>query len=72
MHQIKRAYRTLASKEHPDNGGTQDKFRAIQQAYEVLSDPKKRSEYDATGKIIKTVEEEFVDAFAGGWSDAST
>ncbi len=64
--QIRRAYRTLVSKEHPDKGGDPSRFRAIQDAYRVLSDAGKRKEYDATGRVLKTPEEEFVDAFGGG------
>lgn len=64
--QIRRAFRNLASKEHPDKGGNPDRFRAIQQAYEVLSHPARRQEYDATGTVVRTVEEEFVDSFGGG------
>ena len=43
---IKRAYRSLASKHHPDKGGDTAKFQEIQEAYAVLSDPDKRAEYD--------------------------
>ena len=64
--EIRRAFRNLVSKQHPDKGGDADRFRLIQQAYEILSDPEKRKEYDATGRIVKTVEEEFVDSFGGG------
>lgn len=42
---IKRAYRTLAMKHHPDRGGDQAKFQEIQEAYEVLSNPQKRAEW---------------------------
>ena len=44
--EIKRAYRGLASKHHPDKGGDTAKFQEIQSAYETLSDPIKRSQYD--------------------------
>ena len=43
---IKRAYRKLASQHHPDRGGDTAKFQEIQGAYDTLSDPDKRSEYD--------------------------
>lgn len=43
---IKRAYRKLAAQNHPDRGGNTAKFQEIQAAYETLSDPAKRAEYD--------------------------
>lgn len=44
--EIKRAYRSLASKHHPDKGGDTARFQEIQEAYATLSDPQKRAEYD--------------------------
>lgn len=44
--EIKRAYRTMASKHHPDKGGTNERFQEIQAAYAVLGDPQKRAAYD--------------------------
>ena len=44
--QIKRAYRKLASQHHPDKGGDKVKFQEIQQAYDTLGNPQRRSEYD--------------------------
>lgn len=58
---IKKAFRKLAHKFHPDKGGTDEsKFKEITEAYSVLSDDKKRREYDTYGQ-----------AFAGGGSTGS-
>lgn len=44
--EIKTAFRKLAQKYHPDAGGDEAKFKEISEAYDTLSDPKKRKEYD--------------------------
>ena len=46
---IKKAFRKLARTHHPDAGGDEAKFKEINEAYEVLSDEKKRQMYDQFG-----------------------
>jgi len=48
--EIKKAYRVMAMRHHPDKGGDPDTFKDIQHAFEVLSDPDKRERYDAFGE----------------------
>ena len=43
---IKKAFRKLAAKYHPDAGGDEAKFKEVSEAYTTLSDDKKRKEYD--------------------------
>lgn len=46
---IKKAYRKLAVKHHPDKGGDEEKFKKISHAYGILSDNDKRKQYDMFG-----------------------
>lgn len=43
---IKKAFRKLAAKYHPDAGGDEEKFKEVSEAYTTLSDAEKRKEYD--------------------------
>jgi molecular chaperone DnaJ len=50
--EIKKAYRRLAHEHHPDKGkGDPEKFKAASEAYQVLSDPQKRQQYDQFGQV---------------------
>ena len=44
--EIKSSYRSLVKKHHPDAGGETNSFLAIQNAWDTLSDPYKKEEYD--------------------------
>jgi DnaJ-class molecular chaperone len=44
--EIKKAYRSLANKHHPDKGGDQAKFKDISVAYDILSNAQKKADYD--------------------------
>lgn len=69
--EIKQAYRKLAMKYHPDRNPNNDevakKFQAVQEAYDVLKDEKKKSMYDQYG----TAEPEINQGFGGGFGGAS-
>lgn len=48
--EIRKAYRRLAHKYHPDKGGDEKQFKKISEAYGVLSNEKKRADYDRFGR----------------------
>jgi molecular chaperone DnaJ len=61
---IKKAYRKLAHMYHPDKGGDAKKFQKINEAYHVLSNKEKRSQYDRFGS---TFEQEGGSGFGNFW-----
>ena len=48
--QIKKAFKNIAKKEHPDRGGNEKRFKEANEAYDTLKDTKKRHEYDTVRK----------------------
>lgn len=47
--ELKKAFRALAHKYHPDKGGDPEKFKEVNEAFQVLGDPQKRQRYDQFG-----------------------
>lgn len=47
--EVKKAYRRLAHKFHPDKGGDEKRFKEINEAYQILSDERRRAQYDQFG-----------------------
>jgi len=50
--EVKKAFHKLAHKYHPDKGGDEKKFKEINEAYQVLSNTEKRSQYDQFGRTF--------------------
>ena len=64
--EIKKAFRRAAVEHHPDRGGNEDKFKEINEAYEVLKDTEKRKRYDQFGHAGVGGEGGGGDPFSGG------
>src|SRR3954462_8704159 len=71
--ELQQAFRRLARKNHPDvnhDPGAEERFKEINEAYSVLSDPNQRKKYDRFGEDFRQVPddwEERVGAGAGGF-----
>lgn len=68
---IKKAFYKLASKYHPDKkGGDEAKFKEINEAYQTLSDDKKRKEYDTYGQTFNGQGSYGPSGFGGGFNQS--
>ena len=71
--QVQQAYRKLARKHHPDvnkDPGAEDRFKEVNEAYTVLSDPETRKRYDRFGEDFRRIPEDYDEraaAAAGGF-----
>lgn len=66
---IKKAFYKLAAKYHPDKkGGDESKFKEINEAYQTLSDEKKRKEYDTYGQTFNGAGPSGFGGFQGGFN----
>ena len=68
--QIQEAFRTLARKYHPDvnsTPGAEDRFKELNEAYHVLSDPDTRKRYDRFGEDFRRVPEDYDERVGAGF-----
>ena len=68
--EIKKAYRKLAHKYHPDKGGDEKKFKELNEAYQILSNEDKRAQYDRFGRVFEGAGDGFGQGFDfNAWND---
>jgi molecular chaperone DnaJ len=73
--EVKKAYRNLARKYHPDvckESGAEERFKKINEAYSILSDPQKRAQYDHLGHETYTQASKGSYSGSGGFGGFST
>src|SRR5512144_2612528 len=73
---IRKAFRKLARKYHPDvnpnNKTAEEKFKALSEANDVLSDPKKRKIYDQLGSYSDNIDPATAEAYSRGGGQPGT
>lgn len=72
LDEVKRAYRRLAQQHHPDKGGDPEKFKEASEAYQVLSDSQKKSQYDQFGTTFEQAQARGGAHGFEGWRDFSS
>jgi curved DNA-binding protein CbpA len=71
----KQAFRMLTKEFHPDKGGDEETWKKIQEAWDIIKDPKKKAHYDSTGsrpvkpKNIDIQSQGLILDLFGAWSD---
>ena len=67
---IRKAYRKLAHKYHPDKGGDESKFKEVNEAYQILGNKEKREQYDKFGRVFEGQNQEGSDdGFSSGFGE---
>ena len=69
--EIKKAFRRKAHEHHPDKGGDQEKFKELNEAYQILSDDQKRQQYDQYGQTFEQARAQGGFSGFGGFRDFS-
>ncbi|MFH0987595.1 MAG: DnaJ domain-containing protein, partial [Patescibacteria group bacterium] len=69
--EIKRAFFTLAQKYHPDKGGDSEKFKEINEAYQILGDKDKKAQYDRFGTAFEGADAQGASPFGEGFDFSS-
>src|SRR3954454_8584577 len=67
--ELQQAFRRLARQNHPDvnrDPGAEERFKEINEAYSVLSDPKQRKKYDRFGEDFRQIPDDWEERIGGG------